>query len=206
MLKYSTVLTVLIAMFVLQVKTTDIDVKSHQKEIIKWQQELNHEFADSTESCLSAEDRAKFTGLDYYPITYKFRITAQFERTKNEKEFGMKTTTDRLPVYVRYGIASFSFEGKDYKINIYQNVKFAKTDKYKDYLFMLFNDKTSGVESYAGGRYIDLRIPKGNEIIIDFNKAYNPYCAYNHKYSCPIPPDDDYFDMEILAGCKKGFH
>ena len=206
MLKYSSVLSVLLALWVFQAKTIETDIETHHKEILKWQQNLDHEFADSTESCLSTSDRAKFAGLDYYPINYKYRIKAHFERTKDEKEFGMKTTTDRLPIYVRYGIASFSFEGKEYNINIYQNVKFAKTDKYKNYLFMLFNDKTSGVESYAGGRYIDLQIPEGDEIIIDFNMAYNPYCAYNHKYSCPIPPDDDYFDMEILAGCKKGFH
>ena len=206
MLKYSSVLAVFLALWFFQSKTINTDIEVHHNEILKWQQNLDHEFADSTESCLSATDRAKFTGLDYYPINYKFSIKAHFERTKGEKEFGMKTTTDRLPIYVRYAVASFSFEGKEYKINIYQNVKFAKTDKYKDYLFLLFNDKTSGVESYAGGRYIDLRIPEGNEIIIDFNKAYNPYCSYNHKYSCPIPSYDDYFDMEILAGCKKGFH
>lgn len=187
------------------VKTND-NIESHRKEIRQWQSELNKEFSDSTESCLTKADRLRFHSLDFYPIDYKYRIIAHFERTKNEKEFGMKTTTDRLPIYVRYGIAHFTFEGKEYKINIYQNVKFAKTDKYKDYLFLLFMDKSSGKESYAGGRYIDLRIPKGDSIIIDFNKAYNPYCAYNHKYSCPIPPDDDYFDMAILAGCKKGFH
>lgn len=206
MVKYSSIFVALLAFWVFQSKPTENNIEMHRKEILQWQQNLDIEFADSNESCLSSADRAKFTGLDYYPINYKFRIKAHFERTEGEKEFGMKTTTDRLPIYVRYGIAHFSFEGKHYKINIYQNVKLSKTEKYKDYLFLLFTDKTSGIESYAGGRYIDLRIPKTNEIIIDFNKAYNPYCAYNHKYSCPIPSEEDYFDMEILAGCKKGFH
>ena len=204
MRKYIPLLPILFAILFFQ-NITNSD-KTQTQEIKSWQQNLDREFADSTKSCLSKADRAKFTGLDFYPINLKYIVTADFERTENEKEFGMKTTTDRLPVYIRYGIASFTFEGELYKINIYQNVKFAKTDKYKDYLFMLFNDKTSGKESYAGGRYIDLRIPKNNKITINFNKAYNPYCAYNHKYSCPIPPDDDYFDLEILAGCKAGFH
>ena len=186
--------------------TTDRKIEAHRKEILQWQSDLNKEFADSAESCLSTADRLRFHSLDFYPINYKYRVKARFERTENEKEFGMRTTTDRLPIYVRYGIAHFTLDGKKQKINIYQNVKFAKTDKYKDYLFMLFMDKSSGKESYSGGRYIDLHIPEGDSIIIDFNKAYNPYCAYNHKYSCPIPPDDDYFDLDILAGCKKGFH
>ena len=186
--------------------TTDRKIEAHRKEIRQWQSDLNKEFADSAETCLSTADCLRFHSLDFYPINYKYRVKARFERTENEKEFGMRTTTDRLPIYVRYGIAHFTLDGKKQKINIYQNVKFAKTDKYKDYLFMLFMDKSSGKESYSGGRYIDLRIPEGDSIIIDFNKAYNPYCAYNHKYSCPIPPDDDYFDLDILAGCKKGFH
>jgi len=190
----------------LQSVITDNKIEIHRKEIQQWQSELNNEFADSTESCLPTADRLRFHSLDFYPINYKYRIKAYFKRTENEKEFGMKTTTDRLPIYVRYGIAYFTLNGKEHKINIYQNVKFAKTDKYKDYLFMLFMDKSSGKESYSGGRYIDLRIPKDSSLIIDFNKAYNPYCAYNHKYSCPIPPDNDYFDLDILAGCKKGFH
>lgn len=181
-------------------------VNKYTLEIKSWQSSLDKEFADSTASCLIPEDRAIFHGLDFYSIDYKYCVTAGFERTKDEKEFGMKTTTDRLPIYIRYGIAHFRLNGKDLKINIYKNVKLSQKDKYKDYLFMLFTDVSSGKQSYAGGRYIDLRIPEGDEIIIDFNKSYNPYCAYNHKYSCPIPPDDDYLDIKILAGCKKGFH
>jgi uncharacterized protein (DUF1684 family) len=180
--------------------------ESYIAEIKAWQEELNREFADTSESPLTAEDRARFHGLDFYPIDIRYRVTARFERTPDENQFGMKTTTERRPVYVRYGIAYFKLFDKNLKINIYQNIHLSKNEKYKDYLFMLFTDLSSGKESYAGGRYIDLRIPEGDSIIIDFNKAYNPYCAYNHKYSCPIPPEEDHFDLEIRAGCKKGFH
>jgi len=206
-IKSKTVLLVFIigVLFSIQLRYADNN-EEYTTEITKWQQEMDREFSDSTESPLSTEDRARFTGLDYYPINQAYQVKARFERSKNESEFGMKTTTERRPIYVRYGIAYFKLNGKDFKINIYQNVKFAKTDKYKNYLFMLFTDLSSGKESYAGGRYIDLRIPQSNTLIIDFNKAYNPYCAYNHHYSCPIPPEEDFFDIEILAGCKKGFH
>ena len=80
-----------------------------------------------------------------------------------------------------------------------------KKDGYKDYLFLPFSDLTCGKDSYIGGRYIDMRIPKSNTVLIDFNKAYNPYCAYSYKYSCPIVPLDNDLDIEILAGVKK-FH
>ena len=72
----------------------------------------------------------------------------------------------------------------------------------KDYLFLPFMDLTNGVSSYGGGRFLDLKIPEGESIIIDFKKAYNPYCAYNHRYSCPVPPDANHLNIEIPAGVK----
>jgi len=177
---------------------------SYINEIKTWQAEMNAEFANPKESPLTEEDRANFTHLDYYDIDSNFRVNAKLKLDLQKKKFGMKTTTSRLPIYVKYGVASFKINGEKFQINIYQNVELSKKEEYKDYLFMLFTDKTSGKTSYAGGRYIDLRIPKkGDDFIIDFNKAYNPYCAYNHKYSCPIPPEEDYFDIEINAGVKK---
>lgn len=117
----------------------------------------------------------------------------------------MKTSTDRLPVYIKYGEAHFKLNKKDCVLNIYQNADLVKKEEYKDYLFLPYTDLTSGEESYGGGRYIDLKIPKDETIIIDFNKSYNPYCAYNHKYSCPIPPMENRLDVEVRAGVKA-FH
>jgi len=177
----------------------------YKSEIKAWQNELNSEFKGVKTSPLTKKDRENFTKLDFYNIDQSYELVAKFVLNKNKKEFGMRTTTERRPVYVKYGVASFKLKGKSFDINIYQNIELSKKYKYKDYLFMLFTDKTSGITSYAGGRYIDLRIPKGEEIAIDFNKCYNPYCAYNHKYSCPIPPEEDYLDLEIKAGVKA-FH
>ncbi|MDO3384294.1 DUF1684 domain-containing protein, partial [Gilvimarinus sp. SDUM040013] len=103
------------------------------------------------------------------------------------------------------GVASFTLKGKKFKLNIYQNQSLITSPEYKNHLFLPFNDLTNNTTSYEGGRYIDLEIPpaKSKIIIIDFNKAYNPYCAYNHKYSCPIPPADNFLDIEINAGVKK---
>lgn len=117
----------------------------------------------------------------------------------------MKTSTDRLPVYVKYGEAHFELDGKEVILNIYQNMNLVKKEEYKDYLFLPYKDLSNGKGSYGSGRYIDLNIPNGETIILNFNKSYNPYCAYNYKYSCPVPPQENHLDLEILAGVKA-FH
>ena len=96
----------------------------------------------------------------------------------------------------------FDLKGKPFKLNIYQNQDLIKKEGFEDYLFLPFLDNTNGEESYGGGRYIDMRIPDGDTIIVDFNSAYNPYCAYNEKYSCPIVPRENYLDTEVRAGVK----
>ena len=173
--------------------------------VAKFQKELNTEYADAKTSPLTAEGLAEFKTLDFYPIDGKFFVTAAFVRTENEKPFEMKTSTDRKPLYVKYGELSFTIDVQDLKLNVYKNIELSKKEEYKDYLFLPFSDLTSGKESYIGGKYIDLRIPKGDTIMIDFNTSYNPYCAYNHKYSCPKVPLENDLNIEIKAGVKK-FH
>uniref|UniRef100_UPI00404A52DE DUF1684 domain-containing protein n=1 Tax=Flavobacterium sp. TaxID=239 RepID=UPI00404A52DE len=175
----------------------------NQDEVIAHQKEQNLEFADSTKSPLKAQDLKTFKGLDFYPINANLVVKATFKRTKKAKKFQMPTTTSRKPWYVKYGEFHFEIEGKKMTLAVYQNIDLSKKPGFEDYLFLPFTDLTSGVESYGGGRYIDVRIPKNKEYIIDFNKAYNPYCAYNEKYSCPIPPPENDLPIEILAGVKK---
>ncbi|MBF2709824.1 DUF1684 domain-containing protein [Flavobacterium soyangense] len=171
----------------------------------KFQKDLNIEYADAKTSPLTAEDLAVFKTLDFYPINEKFFVVAKFVRTENERPFEMKTSTDRRPMYVKYGEVSFSIDGKSFKLNIYKNIELSKNSAYKDYLFLPFSDLTSGNESYIGGKYIDMKIPKGDTIAIDFNTSYNPYCAYSHRYSCPKVPLENDLNIEIKAGVKK-FH
>jgi len=173
--------------------------------IEKFQKELNAEYANAKTSPLLPEDLKYFNSLDFYPANAQFFVVAKFIRTENEHPFEMKTTTARKPVYVKYGEAHFSIDGQDFKLNIYSNIELSKKKEYKDYLFLPFSDLTCGNESYIGGRYLDLEIPQGNTIVIDFNRSYNPYCAYNPKYSCPIVPLENDLKIEIRAGVKK-FH
>ncbi len=184
---------------------TFLHAQDYTTEIQTFQQELNVDFSDSLKSPLAKEDRLHFKQLDFFPIDSNLRIIAVFRRTPFELPFPMKTTTSRAPMYVKYGEAIFTINTIVYKLNIYQNLELVKKEGYHDYLFLPFTDAGNGDESYGGGRYIDLKIPENDIIVIDFNKAYNPYCAYNHKYSCPIPPGENNLSLYIKAGVKK-FH
>jgi uncharacterized protein (DUF1684 family) len=175
---------------------------SLKRSAIKFQEELNAQYSDSVHSPLLREDRVKFRGHDFYPVDMKYCVKAELVKSKNEKTFQMKTTTERMPTYVKYGEVHFKIDNKKYKLNVYQSMDLLNKPEYRDYLFLPFKDLTSGVETYGGGRFMDLRIPKGDTIIVDFNKAYNPYCAYNHGYSCPVPPIENTLDAEIKAGIK----
>ncbi|MEZ0007292.1 uncharacterized protein (DUF1684 family) [Flavobacterium sp. 28YEA47A] len=193
-----------LSLLFLLVSTILFAQKSFDKEaVVNFQKELNAEYADSVKSPLLKKDLKTFKALDFYPINGKFFVNAKFIRTPDEKPFEMPTSTSRKPMYVKYGEAHFVIDGKKFKVNLYQSLDLKKIEEYKDALFLPFTDLTSGVDSYGGGKYIDLKIPQGDTITIDFNMAYNPYCAYNHKYSCPIPPQENDLAIEIRAGVKK---
>jgi len=167
-----------------------------------YRNQLNKEFADPEESPLTEEDRKEFKELHFFPIDLNYRIEARFVRTKGEKPFEMPTSTDRKPIYEKYGEAHFKIDSQAFVLSIYQSHRLRTMEKYRNHLFLPFNDWTNGEETYGGGRFLDLKIPEGDTIIIDFNKAYNPYCAYNHKYSCPIPPEENKLEVAIKAGVK----
>ena len=171
----------------------------------EFQDNLNLEYADKAKSPLMEKDLKTYKSLDFFPINDKYIIEAKFIRTKKEKVFKMKTSTSRLPEYKKYGELHFTIDGVDCKLNVYQNIDLIKKPGFDDYLFLPFSDLTNGKETYIGGRYVDLRIQKGTTWKIDFNKAYNPYCAYNYEYSCPIVPLENDLNVAILAGVKK-FH
>ncbi|SRR5690554_1241042 len=166
----------------------------------KAQEELNETYTNPETSILLEEDLEDFKGLDFFPLDEKYIVEATFVRTPDEEPFEMPTTTDRTPIYVKYAEVYFTIDNKELKLNVYQETSFVDKPGLEDYLFMPFHDLTNGVETYGGGRYLDLRIPEEDTILIDFNRTYNPYCVYNPKYSCPIPPEENDLDIEIRAG------
>lgn len=175
-------------------------LKQYTAEIISERQNTDSIFRYSEDSPLPEELKKAFTPLEYFPVDTAYRIKAKFVRTPDASSFGMPTTTDRLPEYVKYGEAHFKLHGKNLILSIYQNQELKTNPEYADYLFMPFADATNSRETYSGGRYLDLTIPKNDTIIIDFNKAYNPYCAYNHRYSCPLIPSENVLNVSLKAG------
>ena len=173
------------------------------KEILEHREHQHQEFLDKKGSPLEENDRINFKGLNYYPIDLKYRVKAKFVRTENTDLFKMKTSTTRLPEYRKYGEVYFTIDDKDLRLEVYQSPDIMKMPGYSDYLFIPFTDPTNGDETYDVGRYLEMRIPTGDEVILDFNKCYNPYCSYNSKYSCPIPPEANQLPVPILAGEKK---
>ena len=177
--------------------------KRYDKNLTPFQKEMNEFFKDASISPLKEKDLKNFKGLDFFVFDSSYVVNAALTRTPDEKSFKMKTTTDRLPEYIKYGTVTFDLFGKSYSLNIYKNLEDINKEGYREYLFLPFLDDTNGFESYGGGRYIDLDVTEEDNLVIDFNSAYNPYCVYDEKYSCPIVPRDNYLPLEINAGVKN---
>ncbi|NVK53314.1 MAG: DUF1684 domain-containing protein [Flavobacteriaceae bacterium] len=193
----------LLLIFLSSVSLTAQD--TYIKEIKNYQYKENLKFNDKNTSPLTAKDLRKFSALSFYKIDRKYKIVAKLVKEKNPVIFAMPTTTERKPLYIKYGTLFFTLDGKQQQLNIYQNKDLGRNPMYRDYLFLPFTDKTSGNGSYGGGRYIDVLTTDektDGTINIDFNKAYNPYCAYSDRYSCPITPKENHISVEVKAGVK----
>jgi len=173
------------------------------ESIKNFQNSLNEDYKNPEESPLSKKDLKTFTAHDFYEIDTNYYVKAKLIKTPEEKTFGMITTTERKPEYVKFGHLIFDLNGQTYQLDVFQMTILTQKEGYEKYLFLPFTDSTNGNETYHIGRYIDLTIPDGDEIMIDFNKSYNPYCAYSHDFSCPVPPEQNHLKTYIKAGIKK---
>lgn len=183
--------------------SVDSDTYSEKELAIRnYHKELNEEYSNPDTSPLPDRYRKKFEGLDFFAPDTNYVVSAKFVRTPDAQPFLMETTTDRKTTEVVYGIAYFELNGKNHSLELYKSVEASRLTKPKDYLFLPFLDDTNGEETYGGGRYINVDIPDGNTIEIDFNRAYNPYCVYNKKYSCPLVPRQNYLKTKVMAGVK----
>ena len=177
--------------------------KENIASIKKFQKELNTEYLDPKESPLRGDNLKNFKKHPFFPINLKYRVTAKFVKTENPVPFELPTSSGKFKQYQEYGKATFELDGKSLTLTLYQSLDLMKMEKYKDYLFLPFRDETNEKETYGGGKYMDLKIPAGNEIILDFNQSYQPYCAYNaFDYNCPIVPVENKLPIRIEAGVK----
>lgn len=169
---------------------------SFTKSILKYQQE----YVQKHEVVLG-KDKQYFA---FYKPDIHFKVTANFTREFDSIGFIMKTSGTKQKKFFRFGELSFKINSKQQKLSIYSSNFIADSTQMNAYLFLPFTDNTSGIESYGGGRYLDFEVKdiQNNLLIIDFNKAYNPYCAYASGYNCPIPLRENHLKIKINAGEK----
>ncbi len=153
-------------------------------------------FKHDHRSPLTAGQQRSFSGLAYFPEDPALVVKAKIDRNVEPGVVRMETTKGKEQVYRRYGVVHFEVDGKPTQVTLYES-------EGSHELFLPFRDATSGKESYGAGRYLDLH-SHGDEIVIDFNYAYNPYCAYNPDWSCPLPPAENWLKVPVRAG-EKGF-
>lgn len=156
-----------------------------------------------THEVITGKERSK---LQFFPIDEKYRVLARAERIFDAPWFNIETSSGRPRVYRTHAVIHFTLDGKMFSLQVYQSKELLNNSQYADYLILPFTDLTCGSETYENGRYIDLTtgLLETEMVIIDFNKAYNPYCAYiSNRYSCPIPPKENSLPVAIKAGEKK---
>ena len=175
--------------------------QGYKDEIAKHREEYKVDFIKETRSPLKEVD---FKNLHFYDADSTFKVTGKVKVLKNEKIFKMPTYDGTSKEFIRYAKLSFKIDGKNLELTLYRNISLMMNPAYKDLLFVPFTDLTNNQTTYGGGRYIDLILNniKNNKLVIDFNKAYNPYCAYSDGYHCPVPPEENDLAISILAGEK----
>jgi len=165
-------------------------IKAYQKNYI------------NTHEVVKGEDR-KY--LHFFAPDSTYKLIAAFEKINDVQGFSMPTSTKIMQQYYKYGKVSFKINNRICQLFVYQSKDLMSTKDYANYLFIPFTDVTNGTNTYEGGKYLDLTIQDiiNNTIVIDFNKAYNPYCCYIAGYSCPVPPKENTLEVSINAGEKK---
>jgi uncharacterized protein (DUF1684 family) len=177
-------------------------------EISEWERDLERErgrkdvfFAEHPGSPILYQDRLKFKGLEYFPPDPNYRFELQLYEHEEKKVVRMAYTKGEERDFTRWGEFRFKIGGKEQTLQVY------KMDPKKEMLFIPFKDATSGKETYGAGRYLDLEperdcSPEG-EWILDFNRAYNPWCVYSEAYTCPFVPSENWLEVPILASEKN---
>lgn len=153
-------------------------------------------FRADPHSPLTPDQQREFDGLRYYDPAPDLNLELEVERIENAEPIQMQTSTGDVAQYIRYGRVTFAVDGQEATLTIYAS------PGGQGGFFLPFTDATSGDETYGAGRYLDLEPPQDGHFHVDFNLAYNPYCAYSANWSCPIPPAENRLNVPIRAGEK----
>jgi uncharacterized protein (DUF1684 family) len=185
--------------------TDDVLLDTYTVELLRERIKKDANLIDSTVSRFNREERAHFSekGLQYFDPDKQYRVLAEFVADTSTPVFQMPTTTERAPNYRIYGHLHFMLKDTLCKLTAYQNMDFKNSPDYDNTLFVPFMDNTNGLYTYGGGRYMDIPIPESDTTWLDFNLAYNPYCAYASRWSCPLVPFENDLNVSIIAGEKS---
>lgn len=187
-------------LLLLQIAIGCSDNNAYHQTILRLRANKNYHFLNPQQSPIDSIKLKTFKGLAYFEPDFAYRVTAQFKSTSTQAFFAMPHTQNQTYNYSPAGIITFTIEGKQLQLTAYVQ-QYTNGDSLN--LFIPFGDATNGNQTYGGGRYLDISIaPQQQQLILDFNMAYNPYCVYNKSYSCPIPPKENNLPIAINAGEK----
>lgn len=178
--------------------TDDFDEDAWDRELRQHRNKKDEAFAEDAHSPIPPDEREGFTGLDYYPPAPEYRVTATVEVHDDPEPMEFDVSSGAPQRYLRVLTLRFGVEGTETSLSAYQQ------EGDEGQYFLPFRDDTSGDTTYGAGRYMDLHADRaledGDEIILDFNLAYSPFCAYSDAYACPLPPVENHLDVRIEAG------
>jgi len=180
-------------------ESVDNPMEQREEKLKAFRMKRDQFFKNDSHSPLTESARKKFKGLLYYPIDLKYAVTGAIEKYPTDPKplyANLPTNKEREKKYVKYGRFKFKLEGKEYVLQIYRPLGGGD-------FFLPFKDKTSGSETYPEGRYLPIEPMSGGKVLIDFNRASNPFCEYNEKFTCPFAPKENWLDIEIRAGEKR---
>lgn len=182
--------------------TRSFTYKENQADYLKavqgYRTEKNNFFLTSKETPL--EDPSSFDSLNYYAPDINYRIITEIKPTNDTSVHNINMSNGKQEAFIRYATVDFTLQGKPFTLYLFKHQEDGPDVKS---LFLPFTDLTNGKETYGGGRYVDVELGKDNKVTIDFNLAYNPYCAYNPNYICPVPPKENHMDIEVPVGEKN---
>ncbi|NJL13095.1 MAG: DUF1684 domain-containing protein [Microscillaceae bacterium] len=172
----------------------------HQLRIQKERKAKDNFLKNDAQSPLLPGQKAAFEGLAYFPPAFAYRVQARLQKLSPPENISLPMSKGQPETYLRFAKAYFKAKGQSFVLTLLR-----KTGQ-DPRLFLVFSDQTSGQSTYGGGRYLDIPYQEGQkQIFLDFNQAYNPYCAYNAAYACPLPLPENHLEMKVEAG-EMAFH
>ncbi|SIR93455.1 DUF1684 domain-containing protein [Natronorubrum thiooxidans] len=184
----------------------DVDVDRWRDELESKRDEKDEFFAEHPQSPIPPEERDAFDGLDYFAPDPTYRVSATATVHDDPEVVLMETTAGREMRYLRVATLEFDLEREeeDLEDGTFELAAYQLESPNEEPLFVPFRDKTTGQQSYEGGRYMELSpdrdLTDGDELVVDFNLAYSPFCAYSETFDCPLPPEENWLEVTIPAG------